>query len=115
MNTGRVFARVSIILGCAFLGTCIGICIQALRITGRPQEFRSLAKIVAEGPQMVDGSEGTIDRHGAIIEGICSTEMRRRALKRVKALHPELRDKNVEIRIFQTKGTAIFNILSTAQ
>jgi uncharacterized protein involved in exopolysaccharide biosynthesis len=39
--------------------------------------------------------------------------MRRRALERVRALNPDLKDSDVEIRVAQTKGSAIFNILAT--
>mgnify|MGYP003349677537 CR=1 FL=1 len=99
------------------LTASIGVCVQALRITGRPQEFRSLAKLVA-GEQMVTNDvvkweQMRQDFYGTIIETVESAEMKRRALERVRALNPDLKDSDVEIRVAQTKGSAIFNILAT--
>lgn len=50
------------------------------------------------------------DFYGTIIETIESSEMRRRALDRVRALHPDLKECGVEIRASQNKGSAIFNV-----
>jgi polysaccharide biosynthesis transport protein len=99
------------------LTASIGVCVQALRITGRPQEFRSLAKLVAGGSLQLDNSiswrEQQADFYGTIIETVESAEMKRRALERVRALNPDVKDSDVEIRVAQTKGSAIFNILAT--
>lgn len=99
------------------LTASIGVCVQALRITGRPQEFRSLAKLVAGGQLMNNGDfswrEQQQDFYGTIIETVESSDMKRRALERVRSLHPDLKDSDVEIRVAQTKGSAIFNILAT--
>lgn len=99
------------------LTASIGVCVQALRITGRPQEFRSLAKLVAGGRMVQNGDfswvEQLQDFYGTIIETVESAEMKRRALERVRALNPDLKDSDVEIRVAQTKGSAIFNILAT--
>ena len=100
------------------LTASIGVCVQALRITGQPTEFFSLAKLVAGGQMAVQGSEvqwreQLIDFYGTIIETVESAEMKRRALDRVRALHPDLRDSEVEIRVAQTKGSAIFNVFAT--
>lgn len=99
------------------LTASIGVCVQALRITGRPQEFRSLAKLVAGGQlafnDNVTWREQQADFYGTIIETIESAEMKRRALERVRALNPDVKDSDVEIRVAQTKGSAIFNILAT--
>ena len=99
------------------LTASIGVCVQALRITGRPQEFRSLAKLVAGGSLSFDSSvtwrEQQQDFYGTIIETVESAEMKRRALERVRALNPDVKDSDVEIRVAQTKGSAIFNILAT--
>lgn len=117
MSTGRIVARIIIILGLALLGASIGVCYQSLRITGKPQEFRSLAKLVAGGQLMTDDTiywrEQQDDFYGTIIETLESAEMKRRALERVRALNPDLKDSDVEIRVAQTKGSAIFNILAT--
>lgn len=99
------------------LTASIGVCVQALRITGRPQEFRSLAKLVAGGQMVANDNytwrEQQADFYGTIIETVESAEMKRRALERVRALNPDLKDSDVEIRVAQTKGSAIFNILAT--
>jgi len=99
------------------LTASIGVCVQALRITGRPQEFRSLAKLVAGGSLQSNNDytwrEQQQDFYGTIIETVESADMRRRALERVRALHPDLKDSDVEIRVAQTKGSAIFNIVAT--
>jgi len=99
------------------LTASIGVCVQALRITGRPQEFRSLAKLVAGGQMVANDNytwrEQQADFYGTIIETVESAEMKRRALERVRALNPDLKDSDVDIRVAQTKGSAIFNILAT--
>lgn len=99
------------------LTASIGVCVQALRITGRPLEFRSLAKLVAGGQMVINDSvswrEQQADFYGTIIETVESAEMKRRALERVRALNPDVKDSDVEIRVAQTKGSAIFNILAT--
>ncbi|WP_395744125.1 polysaccharide biosynthesis tyrosine autokinase [Prosthecobacter sp.] len=99
------------------LTASIGVCVQALRITGRPQEFRSLAKLVAGGQlafnDNVTWREQQQDFYGTIIETVESAEMKHRALERVRALNPDVKDSDVEIRVAQTKGSAIFNILAT--
>ena len=99
------------------LTASIGVCVQALRITGRPQEFRSMAKLVAGGQMVFNDNvtwrEQQADFYGTIIETIESAEMKRRALERVRALNPDVKDSDVEIRVAQTKGSAIFNILAT--
>lgn len=99
------------------LTASIGVCVQALRITGRPQEFRSLAKLVAGGQIVLNEGatwrEERADFYGTIIETIESAEMKRRALERVRALNPDMKDSDVDIRVAQTKGSAIFNIIAT--
>jgi len=117
MSDSRILSRLIIILVCAVIGASIGTALQALRITGKPQEFRSLAKLVAGGQMVSTNSltwrEQQADFYGTIIETIESAEMKRRAWERVKALNPDLKDSDVEIRVAQTKGSAIFNILAT--
>lgn len=99
------------------LTASIGVCIMALRITGKPDTYQSLAKLVAGG--RIVAQEGNVgwqeqltDFYGTIIETLESAEMKKRALARVHALHPDLKDTNVEIRVAQTKGSAIFNVFA---
>lgn len=99
------------------LTASIGVCVQALRITGKPQTYISLAKLVAGG-RMVGATTGAgpsyvdylQDFYGTIIETLESSEMRRRALDRVRALHPDLKETEVEIQVSQNRGSAIFNV-----
>ncbi|MES2597644.1 MAG: polysaccharide biosynthesis tyrosine autokinase [Verrucomicrobiota bacterium] len=99
------------------LTASIGVCVQALRITGQPDSHTSLAKLVAGG--RIVSSEGAVnwqeqltDFYGTIIETLESAEMKKRAMARVHALHPDLKDSNVDIRVAQTKGSAIFNVFA---
>ncbi|HBJ86470.1 MAG TPA: hypothetical protein DDZ88_21970 [Verrucomicrobiales bacterium] len=118
MSTSRILSRVINTLVFAILGASVGVCYQASRITGKPQEFRSLAKLVASGGKAEEDihmrwRESQMDFYGTIIETIESAEMKRRALERVRALNPDLKDNDVDIRVTQTKGSSIFNILAT--
>lgn len=101
------------------LTASIGVCVQALRITGKPQSYISLAKLVAGGRMIGAGGGGGVgiqyqdylqDFYGTIIETIESSEMRRRALDRVRALHPDMKESEVEIQVSQNRGSAIFNV-----
>ncbi len=117
MTSSRIILRLVIILVFALFGASLGVWRQALRITGRPQEFRSLAKLVGGAQTTLNDSitwrEQQEDFYGTIIETIESAEMIRRALERVRALNPDLKDCDVAIRVVRTKGSAIFNILAT--
>jgi capsular polysaccharide biosynthesis protein len=109
--------RIVIILACMFFGACAGVSWSALQITGKPQVFRSLAKILASGSTVATEDpqwrEQLQDFYGTIIETLESAEMNRKARERVHALHPDLKDSDVEIRVTQTKGSGIINILAT--
>jgi uncharacterized protein involved in exopolysaccharide biosynthesis len=120
-ETSAKFQRYKILLRrrwwLLLLTACIGVSIQALRITGKPDSYQSLAKLVAGG--RIVSNEGNVgwqeqltDFYGTIIETLESAEMKRRALERVRALYPDLKDTNVDIRVAQTKGSAIFNVFA---
>jgi hypothetical protein len=121
LNFGRLRSimltsrNVIITLACMFFGACGGVSWMALRITGKPQVFRSLAKVVVAS--RADAPTGEPDQkfdfYGTIIETLESAELNREAAERVHALHPELKASGVEIRVVQTKGAAIFNVLAT--
>ncbi|MDI1315075.1 hypothetical protein [Prosthecobacter sp.] len=121
MSASRILPRLIMILGCAFTGAIAGTFLQtvleARRIVDRPQEFRSLAKLVAGGQMVLNDSlnwmEQQQDFYGTIIETVESAEMSRRARERVRALNPDIQESDVAIRVAQTKGSAIFNILAT--
>lgn len=97
------------------LTASIGVCVQALRITGKPRQYISLAKLVASTRVVSNTSAIGIEEHqqdfyGTIIETLEGAEMRRRALDRVRALHPEMKETEVEIQVSQLRGSAIFNV-----
>jgi len=90
---------------------------QALLISGRPQEFCSLAKLVATMQMSFNDNacwrEQQLGWYGMIIETLESAEMKRRVSERVKALHPDLKDSGVTIRAIRSKNTGFFNLLAT--
>ena len=86
---------------------------QALRITGKPMEFRSEANIVVSRPGGIREDRSTEpfqDYHGSHLE---SAEMKRRASERVKALNSDLKEVQVDIQAAETKSGGIVNILAT--
>lgn len=88
-----------------------------LEFKPRPSTYQSLAKLVAGGhivasATTVGWQEQMTDFYGTIIETLESAEMKKRALARVHALQPDLKDSNVDIRVSQTKGSAIFNVFA---
>lgn len=90
----------------------------ATKVEFAPQKlmYRSTAKLVAGGrAQGPDWREQMQDFYGTIIETLESSEMKRRAHERVKALHPDMNGGEIEIQVAQTKGTAIFNVLATGE
>ena len=105
----------------------VGVALLALASTRleflpRPQTFTSLAKLVAGG--RIVANEGNVnlqeqldDFHGTIIETLESAGMKKWAMARVHALHPELKTTkpNVDIRVTQTKGSAIFNVFAIGE
>jgi capsular exopolysaccharide synthesis family protein len=97
------------------LTASIGVCVMALRITGKPRQYISLAKLVASARVTAQNStlgvvEHQPDFYGTIIETLEGAEMRRRALDRVRALHPDMKESEVEIQVSQMRGSAIFNV-----
>lgn len=113
---GRIGLGAMVLL--AILGLALALLVATtFEFTPKKQVFRSLAKLVAGGRMVANGElqwqEQLGDFYGTIIETIESTEMLRKARERVHALHPDLNDHDVDIRVAQTKGSAIFNILAT--
>ncbi|MBL9134200.1 MAG: hypothetical protein JNG86_23500, partial [Verrucomicrobiaceae bacterium] len=103
------------------LVTVVLALLAATKVEFTPQKpvYRSLAKLVAGGKITMPGDfrweEQMQDFYGTIIETIESGEMQRKARERVSALHPNLKHTDVEIRVAQTKGSAIFNVLATGE
>lgn len=98
------------------LTASIGVCIQALLIMSEPVRYTSLAKLVAGGRMVAQGDlnwqETMQDFYGTIIETLESADLKKRALARIQALHPEMRGAEVEIKVSQTRGSAIFNVFA---
>jgi hypothetical protein len=118
MSSSRILPRLIIILACALLGASVGTAYQALRITGKPQQFRSLATIVTTSALVpaTDLDPKKRESYDKIIrETLESPELSDHALKRVQALHPELRSGDMKIRASQIKGSGLFHILATGQ
>lgn len=82
----------------------------------KPVNYTSLAKLVAGGRMVAQGDlnwqETMQDFYGTIIETLESADLKKRALTRVQALHPDMKDSEVEIKVTQTRGSAIFNVFA---
>ena len=80
--------------------------------------YRSEAKLVAGGRMTANTDfrweEMQQDFYGTIIETLESTEMRKRAMERVKTLHPGLKTEEATVQVVQTKGSAIFKVQCTS-
>ncbi|HEY1051279.1 MAG TPA: M56 family metallopeptidase [Prosthecobacter sp.] len=91
----------------------------ATKVEFVPQKpmYRSTARLVAGGGHLqgTEWREQAQDFYGTIIETLESSEMKRRALERVKALQPKLETGDVEIRVAQSKGSGIFSVLATGE
>lgn len=119
-ETSAKFQRYRILLARRWwfllLTASIGICVQALLLMSKPVNYTSLAKLVAGGRMVAQGDlnwqETMQDFYGTIIETLESADLKKRALTRVQALHPELKDAEVEIKVSQTRGSAIFNVFA---
>lgn len=119
-ETSAKFQRYKILLARRWwfllLTASIGVCIAALKIMNEPVTYTSLAKMVAGGRMVAQGDlnwqETMQDFYGTIIETLESANLKKKALERVQGLHPELKDSEVEIRVNQTRGSAIFNIFA---
>jgi hypothetical protein len=98
------------------VGAVVGVRVQSLRITSKPQRFISLAKVLAQPRGNAKGDSGSYkatyidDFYGTTIETLEHTEMRRRALDRVRALHPDLKVIDVAISASRNKNSAVINI-----
>lgn len=113
---GRIGFGAMVLL--AFLGLALTMLVATtFEFTPKKPVFRSLAKLVAGGRMVANGElqwqEQLGDFYGTIIETLESAEMQRKARERVHALYPDFKDHDVDIRVAQTKGSAIFNILAT--
>lgn len=75
-----------------------------------PTMFIALGKIMC-GP----AKDMPVDFYGTQVEILNSGELRRRALERMRGEHPELKEIDVDIKVTQTKGSAILNVTSRGE
>lgn len=100
-----------------FVGSTVGVAIQAARVTATPQSFISLAKLVAGG-RLVMASVSKAQLDPASLESyfqealvaLEGEEIGRRAADRVRALHPELHPIDVKVKASRNPGSAIINV-----
>ncbi len=104
------------------LTAAIAICVQALRITGKPTEFFAVGKVLVgantvnpDPKNQVITNQQTADIYGTQMEILESGELRRRALERVRSMNPELKEIDIEIRVTQTKGSSILNVAAVGE
>jgi len=105
------------------LTAAIAVCVKALSISTKTTEYMAVGKLEAgirvnpqgaNGPRYVEDTM-TSDFYGTQIEILESGELRRRALDRVRTLHPELHVIEVEIHVTQTKGSSILNVAAVGE
>ncbi len=119
-ETSAKFQRYKILLARRWwfllLMASIGICLATLKIMTQPVNYTSLAKLVAGGRMVAQGDlnwqETMQDFYGTIIETLESAALKKSTLTRVQALHPELKDSEVDIKVSQTRGSTIFNVFA---
>ncbi len=79
--------------------------------------YQSTARLVAGGSVAMasnaDWRDQMQDFYGTIIETVESELMRNKALERVRALHPNLVESAVDVRVAQAKNAAIFSVVAT--
>ncbi|MFZ2280197.1 MAG: M56 family metallopeptidase [Prosthecobacter sp.] len=89
--------------------------LAATKVEFKPKTpvFQSEAKLVAAMPTQATGANlqaWRADFYGTITETLESGEMKRRALERVRALYPNLEEKDVEIHAAQIQDSTRFRV-----
>ncbi|WP_038171366.1 polysaccharide biosynthesis tyrosine autokinase [Verrucomicrobium sp. BvORR106] len=105
------------------LTAAIALCVQTLRITGKPVEFRTIGRIHAGTMVNANASQNSstlvnfnlAEFYGTQIEILNGPELRKRALLVVRTTHAELAEIDVDIRVVQTKGSSILNVIATGK
>ena len=97
------------------LCAAVAVCFQAWLISNKPVTFISYARIVSGGTISVNNShsgymENRRDFFGTQIELMQSGEVRRRALERIEATHPDVEPVPVELDVTRTRESSIFNL-----
>jgi polysaccharide biosynthesis transport protein len=103
------------------LTAAIAVCVQALRITGKATEYIAIGKVVvglqinADKEQSVVNYTNLAEFYGTQVEILESGELKRRALDRVRSLHPEIKEIDVEVKVTQTRGSSILTIAAVGE
>ena len=116
-NASPLIANNRFLIWGLVLGAALGFLIQVLLLASRPQEFRSLAIVVAAqglDPLKIARNQINDDYYGTIIETLESSQLNSAAVKRVRVQKPEIKAHDVDVRVAQTRGSAIFNVLATS-
>jgi len=114
MKTNQWRGRIGI--GAMSLIAVVAIILAVLAAT--KVEFKPKAPLYQSEAKLVAGTfeeagawqVRQADFYGTIIETLESAEMKRRALERVRALYPDLKDKEVEIHAAQVEGSSMFAV-----
>jgi hypothetical protein len=119
---GRWFVRI-LLMTCwvPLVLAVVAVCYETLQITGRATQYVALGKIVAgvkvnprnESP-LIDSPQNN-DFYGTQIEILEGGDLKRRALERVRGLHPELKEVEVDIRVTQTRGSGILKVAAIGE
>jgi capsular exopolysaccharide synthesis family protein len=103
------------------LTAAIALCVQTLRITGKPVEYRTVGRIHAGTMINANASRDAspvvnynlAEFYGTQIEILNGSSLRDRALVRVRNTRPDLKEIDVDIKVVQTRGSSILNVLAT--
>ena len=105
------------------LTAAIAVCVKALGITTKVTQYITIGKIHAgmrvnpagnSGPKIIEDVMQQ-DFYGTQIEILESGALKARALERVRSLHPELKEIDVDIKVTQNKGSSILNVAAIGE
>ncbi|MEZ0387642.1 MAG: polysaccharide biosynthesis tyrosine autokinase [Verrucomicrobium sp.] len=105
------------------LTAAIALCVQTLRITGKPVEYETVGRISAGTMINANASQNSsplvnlnlAEFYGTQIEILNGASLRNRALQIVRNTHPELKEIDVDVKVVQTKGSSILNVIATGE
>ncbi|MFV1995530.1 MAG: GumC family protein, partial [Verrucomicrobiales bacterium] len=96
------------------LTASIAVCFQAWMLSNEPINFVSFARIVSSGTVNMNRTAGYIENQrdffGTQMELMQSGEVRRRALERIEATHPDLELVPVELEVTRTRNSSVVNL-----
>ena len=101
---------------CILVSVSLGVYLQASKSLDEPMKFCTNAKLVTAHGFAPEKRSQILDDplfFNTVISIIESEELRRRALDRVRALHPDLKEVVVQIEVIQPRDTAFLNLTAT--